>query len=41
MSDTILYSGIPELIAVSDQICTDIMALAKKRHNQIIGGKHE
>jgi type I restriction enzyme, R subunit len=41
MSDTILFSGIPELIAASDQICTDIMALAKKRHHQIIGGKHE
>lgn len=41
MSDTLLFSGIAELIAASDQICTDIMALAKKRHNQIIGGKHE
>ncbi len=41
MSDTILFSGIPELIAASDLICTEIMALAKRRHNQIIGGKHE
>lgn len=37
MSDVILFSSIPELIAVSDLICTEIMALAKKRHNQIIG----
>ena len=41
MSDIILYSGIPQLIAASELICTEIMALAKRRHNQIIGGKHE
>ena len=41
MSDTILFSGIPELISTSDLICTEIMALAKRRHNQIIGGKHD
>ena len=41
MSDIILYSSIPELITISDLICTEIMALAKRRHNQIVGGKHE
>lgn len=41
MSDTLLFSGIPELIDASDLICTEIMALAKKRHNQLIGGKND
>lgn len=41
MSDVLLFSSIPELIAASELICTEIMALAKRRHNQIVGGKHE
>ena len=38
-SDIIYLSDIPELIAAEKRITTEILALAKKRHYQIIGKK--
>lgn len=34
-----LESGIPEIIANNEKIATEILALARKRHNELIGAK--
>lgn len=39
ITDDILFSGVNELIENVDQITNDIMNLAKRRHDQIIGKK--
>ncbi|GAB3695396.1 HsdR family type I site-specific deoxyribonuclease [Spirosoma flavus] len=37
ISDILLFSKIPQLVAHREQIASEIMALAKRRHNQLIG----